>query len=380
MMLNRKSHLSKLINHMKLKNSAVLLLMVVLVSCGNNNTTHNETRQYKLLNIEKQNVSLSNHYSASIRGKQDIKIIPRVDGYLTEVNITEGSKVKKGQTLFVIDQVPFGAELEAAKANVAVCEANVATAQLNFESKQNLHRKNIVSEFELISAKNALKTAQAQLKQAQAQETFAHNNLSYTTVKSPSDGVAGKLPYRKGDYVSSGIQDGLTVIADNSVMYVYFSMTERQIQDLLEQYENMETAIAAMPDVQLRLSNQAVYPHNGRIESISGVVDASTGAVSVRAAFPNDGGRLLSGGAGSVIVPYIREGVFVIPQEATFEVQDKIYVYRVVDGVAVSTIVTVDKINNGREYIVTGGLNAGDTVIAEGAGLVQEGTKIKNKE
>lgn len=234
---------------MKFCNLSVLAFIILLISCGRNNTSDEGARQYKLLEIEKQSISLSNTYSASIRGRQDIKIIPRVDGYLTDVAITEGSMVKKGQTLFVIDQVPYTTALQSAKANVAVCEANVATAKLNAESKQTLYDKNIVSDFERTSAENALKTAQAQLEQAKALKLSAENNLSYTVIKSPSDGVAGKLPYRKGDYVGPGIQEGLTVVADNSEMYVYFSMSEGQILDLIQQYETIEKAIKDMPGV-----------------------------------------------------------------------------------------------------------------------------------
>jgi len=201
--------------------------------------------------------------------------------------------------------------------------------------------------------------------------------LSYTVIKSPSDGIVGKIPYRKGDYVSPNIQEGLTVVADNSQMYVYFSMGEQQIMELIHKYKNMETAIEEMPDVQLRLSNNSIYSENGRIESISGIIEQSTGAASVRAVFPNADGLLLSGGAGSIIVPYVYTNAIVIPQESTFEVQDKIYVYKVVDGIAASTIVTVAKTNNGKEYIVTNGLNVSDIIIAEGAGLVQEGTKVE---
>ncbi|MBL4560309.1 MAG: efflux RND transporter periplasmic adaptor subunit [Labilibaculum sp.] len=365
---------------MNTRNLLLIMYIITLASCRQKNNYNEETEQYKLLEISLQNISLSTTYSASIRGRQDIKIIPRVDGYLTNTSITEGSKVKKGQTLFIIDQVSYNAELQAAKANVAVGEANVATAELTLSSKQNLYDKNIVSEFELITAENALKTTQAQLGQAKAQETFAQNNLSYTVIKSPSDGVVGKLPYRKGDYVSSAIQDGLTVVADNSQMYVYFSLSERQILDMIQQYQSMDAVITNMPDVQLLLSNQTIYLHKGKVESISGIVDALTGAVSIKAVFPNKEGRLLSGGAGSVIVPYVHTGVIVIPQESTFEIQDKTYVYKVINGEAVSTIIAIDKINNGKEYIVTDGLLSGDIIIAEGAGLVQEGVKVSTVE
>ncbi len=366
--------------NMKFNFLTIAASLLLLASCAEKEQrVAQEAQQYKLLDIKKEDIALTSNYSASIRGRQDIKIVPRVDGHLTNVAITEGSKVKEGETLFIIDQVRYKADLESAKATVAVQKAVVSTAKLTLDSKQALYKKNIVSEFELISAQNALKTAQAQLMQAQAQENSAQNNLSFTVIKSPSEGVVGKLPYRKGDYVSPNTQDGLTVVADNSEMYVYFSMSERQIMDLVAQYGSMDSALVNLPNIKLRLSNQTIYPHEGKIESISGIVDASTGAVSIRAAVPNDERLLLSGSSGSVIVPHIQNNAIVIPQEATFEIQNKVYVYRVIDGVTKSTIVTVDKINDGKQYIVTSGLNEGETIIAEGAGLVQEGITVKKK-
>ena len=355
-------------------------MMILVTSCGSGSTQQTGEQEYKLMQIEPRTISLQNKYSASIRGRQDIRIIPRIDGYLTELYIKEGDKVKAGQSLFKIDEVPYMSQLQAAKANTEICKANVSIAELNYNGKKALYDKGVVSEFEHTSTKNALKMAQAQLAQAKAQEAFARNNLSYTVMKSPSDGIVGKLHYRKGDYVSASTQDGLTVISDNSEMYVYFSMTESQVLDLLQQYGDLKTAISQMPAIKLQLSNRTLYSKNGRIESISGIIENSTGAVSVRAIFPNDKGSLLSGGAGNVVIPHVKSETIVIPQEATFETQDKVYVYKVVDGVAKSSIIRVDKNSNGTEYIVTEGLAAGDVIIAEGAGLVQEGVAVKAKE
>lgn len=363
---------------MKLRDTLlVAITMFIVASCGSNSTPQNKPQGYKLMKIEPQNIELESRYSASIRGRQDIKIIPRIDGYLTELYIKEGDKVKMGQNLFKIDQAPYIAQAQAAKAKTEVCKANVAIAELNYAGKKALYEKKVVSEFELKSTHNTLKMAQAELEQAKAEEAFAQNNLSYTVIKSPSDGVVGKIHYRKGDYVGASTQDGLTVVSDNSQMYVYFSMTESQVMDMAVQYGDMKTAISKMPDIKLQLSNRTVYGENGRVESVSGIVESSTGAVSIRALFPNKGGYLLSGGAGNIIIPYSKDGVIVIPQEATFEVQDKVYVYKIIDGVAKSSLVDVNKITNGTHYIVTGGLEVGDIIVAEGAGLVQEGTTIK---
>lgn len=363
---------------MKIKNHYLPLLIcsvVALTSCGNGGNGE-ESLTYKLLEVKPSEINMTNSYSASIKGKQDVKIIPNVSGYLNKVCVVEGSRVKNGQILFIIDQVPYEAALQGAKANVSVCEANVSTARLNYDSKQNLYNKNIVSNFELLSAENELKTAIAQLELAKSQETVARNDLSYTVIKSPSDGVVGKLPYRIGDYVSPAIQDGLTVVADDSEMYAYFSMTENQILDLLDEYKNLDSAIANLPEVKLQLSNKTVYQHEGRINSISGVIDAQTGSVSIKAVFPNNDKALLSGGAGNIIMPYTRNHVIVIPQEATYEILDKVYAYKVIDDIAKATVITVAKMNDNKTYIVENGLQPGDIIIAEGAGLVKEGSKV----
>ncbi len=212
---------------------------------------------------------------------------------------------------------------------------------------------------------------------AEAQQIAAQNNLSYTEIKSPVNGVVGSLPYRVGDYVSPAVPNGLTIVANNSEMYVYFSMTERQVLDLINEYPTMDSAIMAMPAIDLVLNNNTTYSQKGIVESISGVVDQATGSLSVRASFPNAEGKLLSGGAGRVVMPYNKENVVLIPQEATYEIQNKTYVYKVVDGTAVSTVVEIDKVNDGDNYIVLSGLQEGDVVIAKGAGLVREGTKVK---
>ena len=295
------------------------------------------------------------------------------------VCVTEGQRVKNGQTLFIIDQVPYEAALQTAVANVESAKASLATAQLTYESKEELYKENVVSSFDLSTAKNSLLAAKAQLAQAKAQEVSARNNLSYTVVKSPADGVIGTLPYRVGALVSSNIAEPLTTVSDNSDMYVYFSMTENQLLGLIRQYGSKEEALKNMPTISLQLNDKSDYPQQGQIESISGVIDRSTGTVSLRAVFPNKEGLLHSGGAGNVIFPVQKTGAIVIPQGATFEIQDKRYVYKVVDGKAQSNQVQVTRVNGGREFIVDEGLVSGDVIVTEGVGLLREGTPIKAK-
>ena len=320
--------------------------------------------------------TLSQSYTAVINGRQSVEIRPQVSGTITQVCIAEGAKVKKGQTLVIIDQVPYKAALETAVANVKSAEASVGTARLTANSKEQLFKEKVVSDFDLQTARNSLLQAEATLAQAKAEEVNARNNLSYTEVKSPVDGASGMLPYRVGALVDASITTPLTTVSDDEEMYVYFSMTESQILSLIRQYKTLDEALKQMPEVELKLSDGLTYAHKGRIDAISGTIDTSTGAVSLRATFPNPEHMLRNGGSGTVICPYVKENVLIIPQEATYEIQDKIFVYKVVDGKATSSQVTVFPINDGKEYIVEDGIKEGDTIIAEGAGLVQEGTVV----
>ena len=336
--------------------------------------------QYAMLEISTTDRVIPSSYSATIRGRQDIDIYPQVGGTIAKLCVTEGQTVAQGQTLFIIDQVPYKAALQTAEANVAAAKAGVATAQLVYDSKKELYAKNVVSKFDLSTAENNLLTAKAQLAQAEAQRVNAANSLSYTVVKAPANGVVGTLPYRVGALVSAAIPKPLTTVSDNSVMYVYFSMNEKQLLELAREYGSIDATIKQMPDVELKLSDGTIYSEKGRVESISGVIETSTGTVSLRAAFPNKGGLLHSGGSGNVVIPNTYKDCIVIPQMATFELQDRVFVFKNVDGLAKSFPISVEKINNGKEYVVTAGLTAGDVIVAEGAALLREGTPIQPKQ
>ena len=355
--------------------AAVMACFMAAVSCGQAPTAMGPA-EYAVMTIATTDREIPINYSATIRGRQDIAIYPQVSGTIFELCVNEGQTVSKGQPLFIIDQVPYKAALQTAEANVAAAKAGVATAQLTYDSKKELYAKNVVSQYDLLTAENTLLTAKAQLAQAEAQRVNAANNLSYTVVKAPANGVVGTLPYRVGALVSASIPQPLTTVSDNSDVYVYFSMTENQLLNLTRQYGSIANTLKNMPDVRLVLNDGSVYDRTGRIESISGVIDTSTGSVQLRAVFPNADGLLHSGGAGSVIVPNIHKDCVVVPQVATFELQNKVYVYKVEDGKATSLMIDVEKINNGREYIVKSGLTPGDVIVAEGVGLLREGTPI----
>ena len=350
-----------------------------LASCKQASDASGMKPSYATMKVEATDKELSTSYSATIRGRQDIDIYPQVSGTLTKLCVEEGQTVRRGQVLFIIDQVPYLAALRTAEANVEAARAGVATSQLTYDSKKELYAQKVISEFDLKTSYNSLLTAKAQLAQAEAQQVNAANNLSYTEVKSPADGMVGTLPYRVGTLVSASLPKPLTTVSDNSNMYVYFSMTENQLLDLTRRYGSKDKALAEMDSIELQLNDRSVYPQEGKIETISGVIDTSTGTVSLRAVFPNKEGLLTSGGSGNVIIPVRKENCIVVPQSATYEVQDKVYVYKVVDGKAQSVPVQVTRVNGGQEYIVESGLKVGDTIVAEGVGLLREGTSVQPK-
>ena len=298
---------------------------------------------------------------------------------ITEILIEEGESVRKGQVLFVIDQTPYKAAHEIAAANVKSAEAALSTAQLIYDSNRDLYEQDVVSEFDLMTAQNDLTDAQARLTLCKAEEINARNNLSYTEVRSPVNGVASMIPYRVGALVSSNITQPLVTVSDDSKVYAYFSMAENQMLDMVQQYGSLSNAIKQMPEVELIMSNGQKYEHTGKINAISGTISESTGAVSLRAVFNNRNHLLRNGGSGTIIIPVTINDCIAIPQAATYELQDRIFVYKVIDGRASASEITVAPQNNGTEYIVTSGLNVGDVIVAEGAGLIKEGAPIKSR-
>ena len=335
---------------------------------------------YKTLVISRTDKKLYSFYSASIQGKQDVDIYPQISGLLTKVCVNEGDDVKKGETLFIIDQVPYLAAVKTAEANVKSAEAEVATARLTVESKQELYNANVISEIELKTAVNSLRSAEAALAQAEAALVTAQNDLSYTEIKSPVDGRTSMISFREGALVSPSMASPLVSVSDNEEMYVYFSITEKQLLDLTKVTAASDDSFSDMPAVELQLSDGSLYSEKGKIDAISGVIDPQTGAITIRAVFPNPGHLLRSGGSGQIKLPHDRQGCIVIPQAATFELQDKILVYKIVDGKTKSTPVTVYPLNDGQEYIVETGLSVGDTIVSEGAGLLREGLTIGNNQ
>lgn len=371
---------------------AALAGMVVLTGCGKKEQGGLPAANFKTMKVEAKTVTMEDKYSATIRGRQDIDVYPQVSGTLQALRVTEGQKVKKGQVLFIIDQVPYiaalntaKAALEAANSSVTTAQAAEATAKLNYESRKTLYDQKVISDYDLQTARNSWQSAQAQVKQAQAQVAQAkaqlvnaQNSLSYTEVKSPADGVVGTLPFRQGALVGPSMSTALTTVSDNSQMYVYFSINEAQLLEMARNSGSIDSAVAAMPDVTLQLVDGSIYGTTGRVESVSGVVDRSTGSVQMRAAFDNAHGLLHSGSTGNVILPVEHKGCIVVPTTATVQTQDKYRVFVVnEEGIANERIVTLHPQQVNDERIVLSDLKAGEEIVSEGAGMVKNGQKVK---
>lgn len=355
-----------------------LSTLSILTGCGKNDSASmmggNQTPTLAVETIEPSSIDLQSQYPATIKGKTDIDVRPMVSGNIVAVHVDEGAHVSKGQLLFTIDQVPYQAAVDQAQASVNVATTAVETAEISVESNRALRAKNIISEHAMQISENQLAQAKAQLAQAQAGLVNAKKNLSYTQVVAPSSGVVGSIPLREGALASPSGQ-ALTTVSDNSQVYAYFSLTEKQILDLTDGgVRSLNAAIAQIPAVKLQLANGSIYPLEGKVATVSGVIDASTGASTVRALFNNENGVLRSGSTGAVIVPETFTNVIVIPQKATGEIQGNKYVLTVdKDNVLHQQTIQVAAIQDGKHYIVTEGLKPGDRIVTEGIG-----TKARN--
>lgn len=355
---------------------AVLALVLLIVSCNSTGEQNEKSPDFQMMVIKPGSKTLETNYVSVIKGKQNVEIRPQINGTITEIRIEEGAAVRKGEILFIIDQAPYRAALKMATANVKGAEAKLATARLTVDSKEALRKGEIISDFDLQTARNALLEAQAALELAEAQQSNAATDLSYTEIKSPVNGVAGMIPYRVGALVDSNIAEPLITVSDDEDVYAYFSMTEYQVLDIIQQQGSFEKLIQDATEVKLRLGNGTLYTHTGKIDAVSGTIEPGTGTVSIRAVFPNPERWLRNGGTGQVVLTTSKTDCIVIPQSATYEIQNQRFVYKVVDGKAVSTPIEVENTNDGKEYIVTSGLQEGDTIISEGAGLVREGAIV----
>ena len=371
--------------------ACLLSLLFVLVSCGIDMPKEKQS-SFETLTVKKSDIEFPMKFSAKMKGQADVTIMPQVSGQLMKICVQEGQQVNKGQTLFVIDSRNAQHEVEAAQANLQAAQANLqaaiaseSSAKLEYESNKNLFEKRIVSSYMLDNSLNTYKQAQAAVQQAraavsqaQASVNRAKVNLGFCTIAAPVTGVIGGIPVRGGDQVTPMTQ--LTVLSGNTTMDAEFSVTEAIVEAQVSSgvvQGDKEKYMTNLPDVTFFMKNGTEYPHKGRITSLTGVVDATTGTLSCKASFPNPDGHLFSGIQGTVVLPLSRQDVIVIPQAAVLRLQDKALVYKVKpDSTATAVTITYTDAGNGKDFIVTSGLNVGDRIVTVGANNLQEGQQV----
>lgn len=356
-----------------------LFTALFLFSCGGKDDANkqNELPSYPTEVVSQKSAELQNVYPAIIKGKEDIQIKPRVGGFVENLYIDEGSIVKKGQVLFKINSPQSEQAVSTAQASVNSAQAALNTAEVNVTRFRALAEKNIVSQVQLQTYENAHASSLATLAQAKAALTEAKAALSWTNVISPVNGIAGSIPFRQGSLVVT--TDVLTTIANTDDVFAYFSMNEKDLMRFLNNTQGNTQAekIKNIPSVTLILANGLEYAEKGKVETINGLVNTSTGAVEFRAEFPNKHGELRSGSSGKIVMPKIVEDAFVIPQEATFAQLDKTLVYKVQGDSVVATVISVTPMPDGKNFAVTSGLNNGERIVTGGLATLRNGMKIK---
>jgi len=356
-----------------------LLTVLLLVSCSRNTqqAQDQEPDVYPTEVLSRQSATLETTFPVTIRGTEDVDIKPRIDGWILDIYVDEGSIVRKGQRLFKIDSPQSQQAVMTAEASVQSAQAQLNTAQVNLDRMRPLAEKGIISNVQILTYENAYQQAQAGVSQAQASLRNARATLSWTDVTSPVDGVVGKINLRQGNLVSNS--DVLTTVSSVRNVYANFSLNEKALMDLLSTLEGKTQVekIKNIPQVALTLNGGVVYPEKGTVETISGVIDITTGSVNLRAEFPNPNGTLKSGASGIISIPRTLNDIFVIPQKSTFQQQDKILVYKVQGDSVVQNIISVLPMPDGKNYAVTDGINEGERIVTDNLISLSNGKKIK---
>ena len=364
-------------NMKSIKDALMLGIITGLVACDVNMPKETQS-SFETMTVQKSDIELPYKFSARMKGQNDVTVTPQVSGQLMKICVTEGQQVKKGQTLFIIDSRNAQLELEAAQANMQAALAQENSAKLEFESNKNLFDKKIVSSYMLSNSENAYKQAQAAVAQARAAVNRAKVNLGFCTITASVAGVIGEIPVRTGDQVSPMTE--LTILSGNTTMYAEFSVTEGIVEALVQEgikAADMDKLIAQLPEATFIMKSGTEYPHKGRVVSLTGVVNASTGSLTTKVSFPNPEGHLYSGIQGTIVMNFAEKGVMVIPQNAVVRLQDKSLVYKVkADSTATAIDVKTEDTGNGKDFIVLSGLNVGDQIVTTGANNVTEGQKV----
>lgn len=356
------------------------LSIITLYSCkpSSNGNMAAPVQALPVVAVQSQAATIYQDYNASIEGTRNIELRPQVDGYLHAIFVDEGAHVHKGQVLFQVDSRPFQEQLNNAKAGLLSAQANLESARINVDKLTPLVQNNLVSDVQVRTARAAYDAAKANVAQAQAVVSNAGINLGYTSIVAPADGYIGRIPYKVGSLVSRSSPDPLTFLSDIQNVYAYFSLSENDFIQFKERYEGatMEEKLQKLPAVQLILADNSVYAEKGKVELAEGQFNKTMGTISFRAVFPNANGLLRSGNTGKIRLPQTVSASVIVPVEATYEVQDKVFVFALGDSnkVAGQPITVAGK--TGNYYLVSKGIKAGDKIVYTGLDRLRDGAVI----
>jgi membrane fusion protein, multidrug efflux system len=353
----------------------ILTTLVAFTSCSGHkkkkglNTGSNE---YEVLTLVPDTVTTFIDFPATIQGEDVVEIRPMVDGYLERVYVPEGATVKSGQLLFKIKNPAYEQAVITARASIKSAIADVNAAEMDVEKVRPLVENDIVSKYELKAAQYTLQSKQAALAQAQATLVNAQTNLGYTFLRSPQDGAIGSIPYKIGALVSSTTAQPLTVLSNTGNVYAYFSLNEKQLLSFSNQIKGngLQEKLNKLPAVTLVLADGTVYSIKGKLETASALITTATGTASLKATFANPMGIIRSGASATVRVPHTSDSALLVPQAASYELQNKQFV-RVVksNNMVFSVAITSSPSNDGQFLIIKSGLAAGDRVVLDGPNL-----------
>jgi membrane fusion protein, multidrug efflux system len=359
---------------MKFNFLAIAVVAVIIFSCNKKQTIEEETQkellQIPITEVVQIDTFYFKEYVSEIQSVQNVEIRSRVKGYLDKIFFDEGKLVKKGDVLFKINDDEYKAEVSQNLASLRIAEANVRTAELELNRIKLLVEKDVISKSELLIANAKVETANAYVEEAQARLHDAELRLAYTLVRAPFDGIINRIPNKPGSLIDEGTL--LTTISDNSNIYAYFNQSETEYLNYLKQLKSAE----ANNEVSLLMANGEEFPSKGQIETIEGEFDQSTGNIAFRARFKNTNNLLKHGSTGKIRQRKDLKNVLLIPQKATFEIQDQTYVFILQADSTVKTKNFTPKQRLNDFYIVDGGLKKGDKIIYEGIQNIREGQKI----
>jgi membrane fusion protein, multidrug efflux system len=350
----------------------ICFIAVFLSSCGNKQNAEQVSQRppatFPVSQISLKTVIGVQEYPTNIEGVINSDVRPKVSGYIQKVLVDEGEKVKKGQILFKLETQSLSQDANAAKARINV-------AQVEVDKLIPLVEKNIISPVQL-------ETAKANLAQAKANYSSIIANIDYATVKSPVDGYVGAIQFREGSLISPNDNLPLTTVSDIKQVYAFFSLNESDYLDFLQNTEgkNLEEKIANFPEVNLILANGNMYSEKGKIQTSSRQINSNTGTVSFRAVFNNPNQILTNGNSGKIQIPTIYENAIVIPQEATYEEQGHVMVFKLEQNNIVTASMIKIKVPIDNLYVVESGIKEGDKIVATGLGKLKSNMPITPQE